>query len=206
MKQENKFNSYIYINKNIIKRLNDLGITNGKEILLFCEILKLSMDDDCIASNDYFSDLLCTSDRNIRKYLQHLKETNLITMHEQKEGMKETTRYIYPQYEIINIDELIPYTKDSKNQGYIYIIKVDNYYKIGRTLDPKRRMGEYTKLMKKPDIISLVFCNNYKQIEKDLHKMFFYRNTNGEWFTLTEEELNKAIQYLKDKEIKSENY
>lgn len=90
---------------------------------------------------------------------------------------------------------------NNDESGYVYIIKVDSYYKIGRTSNPNNRFGEYTKLMKEPEVISLTFCNNYKQVEKELHKMFSDRNTNGEWFTLTDEELDKAIQYLKENEI-----
>lgn len=98
------------------------------------------------------------------------------------------------------------YNRNS-NIGYVYIIKLDGYYKIGRTSNPSNRFGEYTKLMKEPEVISLIFCDNYKQVEKELHEMFSDKNTNGEWFTLSDEELDKAIQYLKEKEfIKNINY
>ena len=97
--------------------------------------------------------------------------------------------------------------KELPKDGYVYIIKIDNYYKIGISINPKNRLKSFTKLMKEPEIISLTFCNNYKQVEKELHEMFSDRNTNGEWFTLTDEELDKAIQYLKENEIKlSKNY
>ena len=95
----------------------------------------------------------------------------------------------------------------NSNIGYVYIIKLDGYYKIGRTSNPSNRFGEYTKLMKEPEVILLIFCDNYKQVEKELHEMFSDKNTNGEWFTLSNEELDKAIQYLKEKEfIKNQNY
>lgn len=99
-----KQGDYVYIDWNLIKVLNDLGITNGKEIMLFSKIISLSKKDKaCTASNDYLSDFFCTTDRNIRKYLQNLKDKGLIKVFEQKEGLKTTTRYIYPQYDKLKI-------------------------------------------------------------------------------------------------------
>ena len=70
-----KQGDYIYIDWNLIKVLNNYGITNGKEIMLFAKIISLSKKENaCKASNDYLSDFFCTTDRNIRKYLQDLKE------------------------------------------------------------------------------------------------------------------------------------
>lgn len=95
-----KQGDYVYIDCNLIKSLNDLGITNGKEIMLFAKILSLSKKEKaCKASNDYFSNFFCTTSRNIRKYLEDLKDKELIKVFEEKEGMRTTTRYIYPQYD-----------------------------------------------------------------------------------------------------------
>lgn len=176
-------------------------IINHSEIIFLAMIARYNeQGKECTESNQKLSNILNVSIDTIKKYLRELRLVGLIKTYEEKETSIHTPkRIIYVQYDIIN--EILN-IKVEKEQGYVYIIKIDDYYKIGRTLQPKRRMGEYTKLMKNPDIISLVLCENYKQIEKDLHKMFFYKNTNGEWFTLTDEELNKAIEYLKEKEIK----
>lgn len=85
--------------------------------------------------------------------------------------------------------------------GYVYIIKVNEYYKIGQTSDPDKRMGEYTKLMIPPEPIICIYCKNYLQVENDLHKMFANKNSNGEWFTLSDADLQKAIDYLHEKEV-----
>ena len=101
-----KQGDYIYIDWNLIKVLNNYGITNGKEIMLFAKIISLSKKENaCKASNDYLSDFFCTTDRNIRKYLQDLKEKGLIKVFEQKEGLKTTTRYIYPQYDKLKLTQ-----------------------------------------------------------------------------------------------------
>lgn len=92
------------------------------------------------------------------------------------------------------------YEKD----GYVYIIKLNGYYKIGRTINPEKRFGEYTKLMEQPETICCIYVKNYKQVEKELHKMFSDKNTNGEWFILLDEELSTAIKYIKTQEISGE--
>lgn len=102
-----KQGDYVSIDWNLINGLNNLGITNGKEIMLFAKIISLSNNEDkaCTATNDYLSSFFCTTDRNIRKYLQDLKDKRLIKVFEQKEGLRTTKRYIYPQYEKLSEEE-----------------------------------------------------------------------------------------------------
>ena len=114
-----KQGDYVYIDWELIKILNDLEITNGKEIMLFSKILSLSKKDKaCTASNDYLSSFFCTTDRNIRKYLQDLKDKGLIKVFEQKEGLKTTTRYIYPQYDKLKLapEEVFPSSDEGAEQ------------------------------------------------------------------------------------------
>lgn len=89
----------------------------------------------------------------------------------------------------------------SSKDGYVYILHLGDYYKIGRTTNPEKRFGEYTKLMEQPKTICCVYVENYKQVEKELHLMFRNKNTNGEWFALSDEELIKAMKYIADREI-----
>lgn len=102
-----KQGDYVSIDWNLINGLNNLGITNGKEIMLFAKIISLSNNEDkaCTATNDYLSSFFCTTDRNIRKYLQDLKDKRLIKVFEQKEGLRTTKRYIYPQYDKLSEEE-----------------------------------------------------------------------------------------------------
>ena len=95
---------FVILDSGLIKILSDLKITNGKEIMLFGKILSLAQNDDkaCTATNEYLSKFLCTTDRNVRNYLEDLKEKNLIKTYEKKEGLRTTKRYIYPQYTTLN--------------------------------------------------------------------------------------------------------
>lgn len=96
--------SFIAVKERYIKLIKICNLNYG-EILLLSKIESLSQNEKkaCTASNDYFSDVLCTSKRNIQKYLERLKENQLIKPFEQKSGMKTTTRFLYVQYEHINM-------------------------------------------------------------------------------------------------------
>lgn len=83
------------------------------------------------------------------------------------------------------------------NNGYIYVIKVLDYYKIGKTKDIKTRIGEYTKLMENPEIVMCYYVHNYHYIEKYLHEKYKDRNTRGEWFKLEKCDINYINDFLK---------
>ena len=92
----------------------------------------------------------------------------------------------------------------SSKDGYVYMLHLNGYYKIGRTTNTEKRFGEYTKLMEQPKTICCVYVENYKQVEKELHLMFKNKNTNGEWFSLSEKDLFKAIEYINTRKITEE--
>lgn len=71
-----------------------------------------------------------------------------------------------------------------KPSGFIYVVKVAGYYKIGKSKDFRQRMGEYTQLFEKPKVIICKWCRNYHKFEKQLHNKYKAYNTRGEWFKL----------------------
>lgn len=82
------------------------------------------------------------------------------------------------------------------NGGYIYIIKCSGLYKIGRALDVQKRIGEMT-LPQRPELVSSVFSLEYGALEKGLHAMFADRRKHGEWFDLSDEQLEQVKSLLK---------
>lgn len=83
--------------------------------------------------------------------------------------------------------------KTSSNKTYIYLM-IDNsngYYKIGRSIKPKKR--ERTLQSEKPTIDLLFYWSSYLIVETELHEYFADKRIRGEWFNLTDED----IQYIK---------
>lgn len=83
-----------------------------------------------------------------------------------------------------------------QEQGYIYVIKVFDYYKIGKTQNPNNRFGEYTKLMQEPEVIVLRNVYNYHNVEIKLHQMFEHKHTRGEWYELNDNDIELIRWYI----------
>lgn len=65
-----------------------------------------------------------------------------------------------------------------------YVITDGHMYKIGKSVDPERRINELTKNSSAYEIKKvLVFSYD---IEKELHKFFETQRDRGEWFKLSE--------------------
>lgn len=91
-------NDYIKTNVAVIGALHEKGITNYGAVLLYSKILSMSSKVGyCAASNRYFADTILTGERNIKKYLQKLKEVNAITVFEDREDGYTKVRKIYPK-------------------------------------------------------------------------------------------------------------
>jgi hypothetical protein len=72
--------------------------------------------------------------------------------------------------------------------GYVYILRSqDGYYKIGKSIVPKvriRSMGVVLPFAIEP--IHLIPSNDYSRAERSLHDKFGDQRVRGEWFALTE--------------------
>lgn len=99
--------SYILVYEQVMEKLDEAGITNGKIMLLYGKIMSLAQNEDgaCCATNGYFAAVLKTDVRNIQKYLKTLKEKGFIKMYEEKSTREyafTVTRLIYPQWKMID--------------------------------------------------------------------------------------------------------
>ena len=74
--------------------------------------------------------------------------------------------------------------------GYVYILSGGGFYKIGRATDIDRRITQIKpKLPFEVTLAHVIQSRNCLELEAGLHKRFADKRTNGEWFTLTEEDV-----------------
>ncbi len=100
------------------------------------------------------------------------------------------------------------YSKDEKNEkarkikedvGYIYMIKSQYGFKIGKSKNIKQRNKLYS--IKMPFHFDYVFkekCVDYHNLEIRLHEMFSEKHLNGEWFQLTDTDINHICQIIEN--------
>jgi hypothetical protein len=74
---------------------------------------------------------------------------------------------------------------DDVVMGYVYLIKMGRYYKIGMTNHVGRREYELNlQLPERTELIHFFPTDDPVGIEEYWHKRFAAKNTNGEWFAL----------------------
>jgi hypothetical protein len=79
--------------------------------------------------------------------------------------------------------------------GFVYFVKCGGFYKIGRAKNLKQRLGGM-QFPEKPRLIKAVHCLDYGFLEKAMHALFAHKRAHGEWFSLTEEEVQLAKEYM----------
>lgn len=85
--------------------------------------------------------------------------------------------------------------RSSGGPGYIYVLKGGPFHKIGlsKTLDQRIK----TLAIQLPFQIELIFAAPVDDMfahERRLHEMFAYKRANGEWFRLSDEDLEAVRQ------------
>jgi hypothetical protein len=78
------------------------------------------------------------------------------------------------------------------DNSYVYILKCNEYYKIGIAVFPERRIGELQ--VGNPYELEIVATYKFPKhrvsyMEKRLHRAFEHWNVRGEWFLLSDAKL-----------------
>jgi len=86
-----------------------------------------------------------------------------------------------------------------KKQPIVYLLKVNDRYKIGRTKNMELRFKRCIGLCPYPiNLIWFLPTNDYAEIEKGLHKIFSDKRVHYEWFKLSDNEV-KSIMDISSK-------
>ncbi len=109
----------------------------------------------------------------------------------------------FPGYAEMDITPLsCPSSPKGKNYlpiaGYIYVLKSEYGYKIGKTVNLKDRIRLFgVKLPFKFELILTGLVENCSKAEAELHRRFSHKRLEGEWFELTPTDVDQIEAYLK---------
>jgi hypothetical protein len=99
-----------------------------------------------------------------------------------KDENLEVTEWVIRFNELVNEKQI-----NKKQDGFVYVIRFLDFYKIGYTTNPTRRLSDFTKvsLPSSPELIESIQTKYAMFLETILHKKFADQRLNGEWFILT---------------------
>jgi len=91
--------------------------------------------------------------------------------------------------------------KKGTPSGFIYLVKSENLYKIGRTKYPRRRIDKYRT--ENPHIIESVLLSkisDYIEVEKEILRLMSDKKHHGEWFNFSSTDVDQVASFLLQKE------
>jgi len=75
-------------------------------------------------------------------------------------------------------------------KGVVYLLRCSGYYKIGKSINAERRYGELRiQLPERPVLVHEIRTNDVDYCERHWHRRFASQRANGEWFSLSEEDV-----------------
>lgn len=108
-------------------------------------------------------------------------------------------RIIENKYVCESCSKLLQQKLSKVYSGYIYLIgnSSKKIYKIGKSRQPKERYKAIaTKLPFSVEIIHVIGGDDIEKAEKLLHNIFAQKRTHGEWFELSDDDVNQIINLV----------
>jgi hypothetical protein len=82
-----------------------------------------------------------------------------------------------------------------KDPGFVYVVRGGGYHKIGKAKDLDARVKWFElKLPFEIEVVLVIPSNYYSALERELHTTFEHKRVNGEWFQLTDEDVEDMRQ------------
>ncbi len=88
--------------------------------------------------------------------------------------------------------------RDTVSGGYVYLIKSEYGYKIGKTKNMKQRTQLFgVKLPFSIEIAGYGWFNDYSAAEAEYHRRYAHKRLDGEWFKLSESDVLTISREMK---------
>ena len=84
---------------------------------------------------------------------------------------------------------------EDESESYVYVIETNGLYKIGYASDWQKRAKQYG--VHNPDFRLIFLYKGFDafEVESYLHKKYHQKNQQGEWFSLSSEDLLCIVSY-----------
>lgn len=93
--------------------------------------------------------------------------------------------------------KIFPKKRKGVKTGVVYLLKSEELYKIGRTIDFESRFKSYiTENPYKVDVMHKVKVADYAGVERHLHELMSIYRVKGEWFNLDNLQVSTVINEM----------
>jgi hypothetical protein len=173
------------------------GIANGKSLTTILN------ENKEIPRRDKILEMLNPNHINFDiVFSKKYKNLTISTKHQQakhcKSNPKGSKAETLDDYRVLNARKS---NKKRNPHSNIYILAIPElkYYKIGVSKNPHRRVTDIQSCIpfKSEMIYNEYFINAY-DVEEEIHKTLQEMHVKGEWFKLTDEQIEKTINILED--------
>lgn len=194
----------IYINNDITRCL---GAANASAIYSFMAKMdeNKGMDEDFSCTYKEIHLFTGIAEAKIAASIKLLIKNNLLTC--KRKGLPAKIYYSFTNENIENLDKLLndsndnsPIYKNSLMRQNTYVIKDldrEGVYKIGKSRNPKSRIKQL--MYEFPNLELIMVCDS--DIESDLHNCFKNSNVKGEWFNLSNIDLDMLVNNYNFKHV-----
>lgn len=93
------------------------------------------------------------------------------------------------------LQETFEFIRCEKDQGFLYVIQLNQSFKIGYSRDWNKRKKSYNTHSNGWELVYLVEHKEAFEMECFLHNMFKNQRLDGEWFNLSNENLISIMKY-----------
>lgn len=101
----------------------------------------------------------------------------------------------YHNRNVVTETQLNRKLEQSKRNGYVYLINAGEFYKIGISRNVDRRITQLSTIPPfDVTLVCIIETDDMLGLENKLHTMFSEKRVNGEWFTLSDEDVNYIIK------------